>query len=64
MGGVPCIRGTRIPVAPIIKLLAAGTSAERIVEEFPQLTMDDVRDVSLHAAAVAAESELPLRPST
>jgi uncharacterized protein (DUF433 family) len=42
-GGRPCIRGMRIRVTDVLDLLAAGLSAEQIVEELPDLELDDVR---------------------
>lgn len=42
MGGVPCIRGTRIPVTRVLKMVAAGMTVDRIVEDFPQLSAEDV----------------------
>lgn len=63
MGGVPCIRSTRIPVTRILKMVAAGTTVEQIIEDFPQLSAEDVHEALLYAAAAGAERELPLRPS-
>lgn len=40
--GKPCIRGTRISVADIINLLAAGFTIEEIPDEYPGITKDDV----------------------
>ncbi len=40
--GKPCIRGTRIWVSLILDLMAAGETQERILEEYPQLTRDDI----------------------
>jgi uncharacterized protein (DUF433 family) len=42
-GGRPCIRGMRIRVVDILDLFAAGLSAEQILEELPDLEMDDVK---------------------
>jgi len=63
MGGVPCIRGTRIPVATIVGMLADGVSPAEIVADYPQLTTDDVRDALRYAAAAVDERELPVRIS-
>lgn len=63
MGGVPCIRGTRIPVTRVLKMVAAGMTINRIVEDFPQLSAEDVHEALLYAAAAVAERELPLRPT-
>lgn len=41
-GGRPCIRGMRIRVSDVLDLLANGLSAEKIVEELPDLEPDDI----------------------
>lgn len=63
MGGVPCIRGTRMPVTRLLKMVAAGMTVEQIRADFPQLTAEDVHQALLYAAAAVAERELPLRRS-
>jgi uncharacterized protein (DUF433 family) len=40
--GQPCIRGMGIPVSLVLKHLAAGRTAEQIVDEFPQLELEDI----------------------
>lgn len=40
--GMPCIRGIRIPVTTILKLLACGMSSEEIIEDYPDLTREDI----------------------
>jgi uncharacterized protein (DUF433 family) len=40
--GKPCIRGHRIWVSLILDLLASGLSIGEILEEYPQLTQEDV----------------------
>jgi uncharacterized protein (DUF433 family) len=40
--GKPCIRGTRIWVSLILDFLASGETQERILEDYPQLTRDDI----------------------
>ncbi|MDP6505603.1 MAG: DUF433 domain-containing protein [Planctomycetota bacterium] len=42
-GGRPCIRGMRIRVCDVLDLLANGLTAEEILEEFPDLEMEDIR---------------------
>lgn len=49
-GGRPCIRGLRIRVVDILQLLAAGLSAEGVVEELPDLQLEDVRAALLYAS--------------
>ena len=44
-GGVPCVKGTRIPVHIILSHLAAGESKEEILENFPELTTEDILDL-------------------
>jgi uncharacterized protein (DUF433 family) len=42
-GGRPCIRGMRIRVSDVLDLFVAGLSAEQILEELPDLEMDDLK---------------------
>ena len=49
-GGKPCVRGLRITVQDVLDWLAAGRSAEEIVQDFPELTLDDIRAVLSYAA--------------
>lgn len=60
MGGVPCIRGLRIPVATVIEMIADGMSHQEILGAFPDLDAEDI-DEALHFAADAVrERQLPL----
>ena len=43
IGGMPCIRGTRIPVRMILDYLAEGATLPEILQQYPQLTEKDVR---------------------
>jgi uncharacterized protein (DUF433 family) len=49
-GGRPCIRGMRIRVTDVLDLLAAGLTAEQVIEELPDLTREDVMAVLEFAA--------------
>jgi uncharacterized protein (DUF433 family) len=60
MGGVPCVRRLRIPVATVLRLLAGGLSEREILEEYSDLELDDIRECLRFAAASAMERELPL----
>jgi uncharacterized protein (DUF433 family) len=60
MGGLPCIDGTRIPVAMLVRMIAAGTAMETILEEYPQLTEDDLREALRFAAANVDQRVIPL----
>jgi uncharacterized protein (DUF433 family) len=42
-GGRPCVRGMRIRVTDVLDLLANGLSAEQVLEELPDLEVEDVR---------------------
>jgi uncharacterized protein (DUF433 family) len=61
MGGVPCIRGLRIPVSTVVAMVADGMSAEEVVTELPGLEPEDIRQALRYAAAAVKEQELPLR---
>lgn len=61
MGGVPCIRGTRIPVATVVSLFAQGHSIETILADYSQLSAEDVRAALEFAAAAVSERQVPLR---
>ena len=64
MGGVPCIRGLRIPVATVIGLIAQGVPDKQILEEYPDLEPQDLRDALRFAAAAVDERELPVRTAS
>ena len=49
-GGRPCIRGLRIRVSDVLDLLAAGLTSEQVIEELPDLELDDVRASIYYAA--------------
>ena len=49
-GGRPCIRGMRIRVTDILDLYAAGLDAAQILEEMPDLVMEDLQAALLYAA--------------
>ena len=60
MGGVPCIRGLRIPVATVVGMVADGMSEAEILEAFPDLEREDIREALQYAAEAVRERELPL----
>lgn len=49
-GGKPCIRGMRITVYDILSYLASGMTYQEIIDDFPELTMDDIQACLLYAA--------------
>ncbi len=60
MGGVPCIRGLRIPVATVVAMVADGMSQKEICEAYPDLEQQDIREALHYAAEAVRERELPL----
>ncbi len=64
MGGVPCVRGLRIPVATVVGLVAQGMTEARIVAEYPDLDVEDIRQALAFAAAAVDERQLPLLTGT
>ena len=60
MGGVACIRGLRIPVATVVGMIAEGITPQRILEDYPDLEMADLREALMFAAEAVREREIPL----
>jgi len=60
MGGKPCVRGTRVTVGTIVGLIAAGRDVEEVVEAYPYLDAEDVREALTYAAWRSEEREVPL----
>jgi len=58
MGGVPCVRGLRIPVATVLRMLAGGMRQQEILAEYPDLEPEDIRECLRFAAVSAMEREL------
>lgn len=60
MGGAPCIRSLRIPVATVVGMVADGMSEELILGSYPDLTKADIQEALRFAAEAVRERELPL----
>ena len=60
MGGVPCIRGLRIPVATVVGMVADGMAEGEILKAYPDLTVEDIHEALKYAAEAVRERELPL----
>lgn len=58
MTGKPIIKGSRIPVEQILKLLAQGLSFEEILKDYPHLKRDDILAALLYAAKVMGREEV------
>jgi uncharacterized protein (DUF433 family) len=63
MAGVPCVRGTRTPVATVVAMVAEGMTTEEIRGQFSQLQDEGVSDALRYAAAAVDEREVPLPPA-
>lgn len=63
MAGVPCIRSLRIPVATVIGMVAQGMSDPEILDAYPDLEAEDLREALRYAAEAVRERELPLAVS-
>ncbi len=60
MGGIPCIRGLRIPVAAVVGMVAEGITEKDILAAYPDLERDDMQEALQYAADAVRERELPL----
>ncbi|MBN4005029.1 DUF433 domain-containing protein [Nostoc sp. LPT] len=61
MAGQACIRGMRIPVSLVVNLVANGKSVEEILEEYPDLELEDIRQSLLYAAWLTQERVYPFK---
>lgn len=60
IGGAPCIRGLRIPVASVVDMVAEGMTRDEILAAYPDLEAEDVEEALHYAAEAVRERELPL----
>ncbi len=60
MGGVPCIRGLRIPVATVVGMVSNGMSEDEILKAYPDLEREDIREALRYAAEAVRERAIPL----
>jgi len=58
--GQACIRGTRIPVHQIVRMLANGDTIGELIEEYPSLERDDILACLDYAASLAEEQVTPI----
>lgn len=58
--GKPCVRGTRIWVSLILDQLAAGTTPEAMMSDYPQLTHEDILAAIAYGAEAARERVIPV----
>lgn len=60
MGGVPCIRGLRMPVATVVGMVADGMTVDQILKEHPTLEAEDITEALHYAAEAVRERMIPL----
>ena len=60
MGGLPCIRSLRIPVASVVGMVGEGMAETEILNAYPDLEVEDVREALRYAAEAVRERELPV----
>jgi uncharacterized protein (DUF433 family) len=60
MGGKACIRGMRVTVSLIVNLVADGMAIEEIIEAYPYLELDDIRQALRFAAWLTEETVHPV----
>ena len=60
MGGVPCVRDLRFPVASVVAMVADAMSVAEILAEHPDLEAEDIAECLRYAALAVQERELPL----
>ncbi|MDF1590564.1 MAG: DUF433 domain-containing protein [Desulfobacterales bacterium] len=58
--GQACIKGTRIPVYQIIRMLANGDKMEELLKEYPSLKVEDIYACLDYAASLAEEQITPI----
>lgn len=63
LGGKPCIRGLRFPVADVIGLLAGGATPQEIVADYPDLELEDI-PAALKYAAMRTSLPVTWAPET
>ena len=62
LGGIPCIRDLRIPVATVVGMVADGMSKHEILAAYPDLEAEDIAEALRYAAEAVRERELRLPP--
>ena len=60
MGGLPCVRDTRVTVTAVLAQLAAGRTSAEVLADYPYLTEEDILAALRFAVEATQERELPL----
>jgi uncharacterized protein (DUF433 family) len=61
MSGRACIRGLRLPVSTVVRMVASGMSTAEIIDAHPELQPPDITEALEYAASLADERTIPLR---
>jgi len=56
MGGKACIRGMRIPVSVVVRMIANGASVEEVLADYPDLQKEDITEALQYAAWLTDEA--------
>ena len=59
-GGRPCIRGMRFPVSKVVELIAADVSMQEILDDYPYLEKEDIRQALKYAAWALQEETVEI----
>ena len=59
MGGKPCIRGMRVTVGTLVGLVASGSTFDDILEAYPYIEIEDIKQALSYAAWRSEEIEMP-----
>lgn len=62
--GKPCIKGTRIWVSLILDFLASGATVAELLEDYPQLTEEDIRAAIAYGAEMSRERYVEIKTGT
>ena len=60
MGGLPCIRGLRVPVSTVVGMVSEAMTDAEILAAHPDLEVEDIREALRYAAEAVRERELPV----
>lgn len=60
MGGKPCVRGMRVTVGMIVGQISAGLSIDEVLNEYPYLEREDIKQALRYAAWRSEEREITL----
>lgn len=63
MDGVPCVRHLRIPVAAVIAMIADGMTEDEILDAYPDIEREDIKESLYFAATAVKERQIPLKIS-